>query len=84
MSVLREVLLSIRDYALSTYLVYYQGENIGFYNYIQKLINEEFIEYDNEILINCPQLSRPQLRKIDYGHKSNVEHYINEILQIGN
>lgn len=47
-----------------------------FYNYLQKMIDEEFIEYDNEILINSPALSRPQLRKIDYTKEANVTNYV--------
>jgi len=33
-------------------------------------LTEEFIEYDHQILISSPKLSRPQLRKINYSKMS--------------
>ena len=83
MQIIKDSIYSIRDYALSTFFVYYYGENPIVYNYILKLLKREIIEYNIEILIYHPQLSRPQLRKIDYFKKEQLQNYISEILDIG-
>jgi hypothetical protein len=75
---------SIRDYALSTYFVYYNGENSRFYKHLEEMLQVEFLEYEHEILINSPKLSRPQLRRVNnYENIREVEEYIREINQIG-
>jgi hypothetical protein len=38
-----EYYLNIRDYALSTYFVYYHGENRRFYNQLESTLLSEFL-----------------------------------------
>ena len=75
---------SIRDYALSTYFVYYHGESVRFYQYLEGMLQAEFLEYEHQVLICEPRLSRPQLRKISrFDDLQEVDEYIKEINQIG-
>ena len=37
---------TIRDYALSTYFIYYAGENIRTYRHLKEWAEDEFLEYD--------------------------------------
>ena len=83
LSHLRENMFALKNEAISTFMVYYEGSNEKFYKYFQKFLSEQLLEYDHEILINSPQLERPQLRKIDISKKENIEEYINEIMHIG-
>lgn len=44
----------------------------------------EFLEYEHQVLICEPKLSRPQLRKIcHYESLEEIDEYIKEINQIG-
>jgi hypothetical protein len=83
LSGLKEGMFQIKDYSLSYFMVYYEGSDDMFYKYIRNHISDNLIEYNFEILINSPQLERPQLRKIDYSKKDSVEEYVNEIMHIG-
>lgn len=40
-----EYYLAIKDFALSTYFVYYHGENKRFYNQLENTLLSEFLEY---------------------------------------
>ena len=75
---------TIKDYALSTYFVYYHGDNVKFYQYLESMLQVEFLEYEYQVLICEPRLSRPQLRKIShYDNLQEIDEYIKEINQIG-
>jgi len=76
-------MFNLKDEAITTFMVYYEGSSEKFYKYYQKFLNDYLLEYNHEILINSPQLERPQLRKIDISKKENIEEYINEIMHIG-
>lgn len=74
----------IRDYALSTYFVYYHGENLRFYQYLEAMLQTEFLEYEHQVLICEPKLARPQLRRISrYDSLQEIDEYIKDINQIG-
>lgn len=77
-------LFSIRDYALSTYFVYYSGESLRFYQHLEGFLQTEFLEYEHQVLICEPKLSRPQLRKMArFDSLQEIDEYIKDINQIG-
>ena len=43
----KEFLFQLKNYAISTFMVYYEGSNEKFFKYFQKYLNEYLIEYDS-------------------------------------
>lgn len=83
MSIIMDNLFHLKNYAISTFMVFYDSNDDSFHTYFKRFLNEHLIEYDNEVLISNPRLGRPQLKKIDYNRKEEIEEQINEIEHLG-
>jgi len=68
----KDNLFQVKNHAISTFMLFYDSHDIEFINYLKKFINEQLIEYENEILISNPKLGRPQLKKVDYTRKEDI------------